>query len=1316
MKRQTVSLALCVGVLSGLIAAVARGQSGGGGEYEVYRCRHKPATEVEETLKALLPEGSDLHLVVDPKSNSLLLRGGPEAQKIAEEVVRHMDQPTNRARPKPSADRGEAVVKSYPSPAGQLDRWLGMVRAICASSREARVTAARESNQIMVVAPPALHEQISQRLGDQAEDVGPRSAAETPPRRDSSDEHQRQRLPESDGESTGGNSASSEAAMQRVDRMLHLRWIAPRELEQRLVALFGRRLRSERDRGEELMVLPLGQEQSGEQETGGQRTIKFQIDAARQLVLVNGPDKVVVQFAQLIDALDAGKRAGQRTQAVHVEQTSDDQLQEAVEAYQGQVPTKKDVDPAGDDQSSYTASSGVRLVNYLFQQDSGSAENGEAGSGAGPSEPSVVPSIPGLSDLEVQTLPDLDVIILRGRDQDVRQLTEIIRELERLSKETTPKIHLYQLQHAQGEAIQGIIAEVQEDLIGRRQGRVSVTPLVKPNALLLIGWGEAVDAIIELINKLDRPVPPETEFAVFHLQHAAVSTVAQTVTQFLGGRDGLGPRVVTALDARTNALIVYAAPRDMKEVRRLINELDVPRSGAVNRARIFRVENALAADVAQTLQQAIVASQAGQTGRSAVLELMVVDEKGKEILKSGMLNEMSITPNSRNNTLIVTGPTQGMELIEALIEQLDTPGDLAQIKVFRIRNADATNLVSVLQSLLPSQIGQPPPGPQLPAAAEEESLAPLRFSVEVRSNSIVAVGSEGDLRIVEALIMRLDESESMDRKNAIYLLKNAPAVDIAQAVTEFLQSQRTLTAAEPGQSNPFQDLEREVIVVPEPVSNRLIVSATPRYFGEITELIEKLDEPPPEVVIQALIAEISLGDRDELGVELGLQDSVLFDRSLLDDLNTTTDTEQRSTDRGIVTVTEEIIQAATNTPGYQFNTNQLGNSGSDKALEGSNLVGGQGLSNFGLGRQNDQLGFGGLVLSASSRNISVLIRAMQEDRQLRILSRPVIRTMDNQPSFIQVGQRVPRITGTTVGTFGQSNQIDLENVGLILGVTPRISPDGRVAMEIDAEKSKVGPEDEGIPVGTSPEGTVVRSPRVDTITAQATVSVADGETVVLGGLISSEKESVERRAPFLSEIPILGHLFRYDWRDDSRAEMLIILTPRIIENREDAEAIKQAEMARMNWCAADVYDLYGDVGMDFQPNLSVPRDDSETEVIYPDINARGESWPVQSPPTPSPASPADPTRTRPPESDSDANSPQSDSDANSPESMVPELPMQPPNTKPLEETDPGHSSSLPLPPVDLTAGPPPPNPGYPYPRTARHTTPPTHALNRQGEY
>ncbi len=753
--------------------------------------------------------------------------------------------------------------------------------------------------------------------------------------------------------------------------------------------------------------------------------------------------------------------------------------------------------------------------------------------------------------------------------------------------------------------------QVSEDLTGRRQGRVSATPLVKPNALLLIGWGDAIDSMVELIGKLDRAVAPETQFEVFRLQHAAAPLIANSLSQFFSEREGLGPTVQALADIRTNSVIVYAAPRDMEEVQRLVESLDKAGSEAVNRARVITIRNALAADVADTLQQAIDSAD-GTGAPSAILELLTIDERGEEIVKSGMLSNVRITANPRNNTLIISGPNESMALLEELVRQMDVPGAVSQIKVFRILNGDASSLVQTLRSLIPSQVGAAAIGPQLPSAEGETSLAPLRFSVDTRTNSIIAAGSEGDLRIIEALLLRLDERDLAERQTEVYRLRNAPALDVATAVNEFLRSERIVQQAAPGSESPFEQIEREVVVVPEPVGNSLIISATPRYFDEIHELVVDLDEQPPQVMIQVVIAEVLMDNTDEFGVELGLQDSILFDRSLLGDLVTTTVTGQQSTPSGIITATEELIQAATNIPGFDFNNKPLGNSGSSQALANSNRVGGQGLSNFDVGRINNELGFGGLVLSASSESVSVLIRALEESRRADVLSRPQIRTLDNQSAFIQVGQRVPRITASNLTAGGlQTNTVELENVGIILGVTPRISPDNTVVMEIDAEKSQLGPEEKGVPITVSLDGTVIRSPSVDIQTAQATVSAASGETIVLGGMITSRDETISRRVPYLSDIPVLGNLFRFDSTTDIRAELLIILTPHVIRSPEDAQRIKETEMARMSWCAADIYEIHGDVGAAYDPGVVNDRD---TETVYPDLNPRGE--PVSSPPEP----------------------------------------------------------------------------------------------------
>ncbi len=312
-----------------------------------------------------------------------------------------------------------------------------------------------------------------------------------------------------------------------------------------------------------------------------------------------------------------------------------------------------------------------------------------------------------------------------------------------------------------------------------------------------------------------------------------------------------------------------------------------------------------------------------------------------------------------------------------------------------------------------------------------------------------------------------------------------------------------------------------------------------------------------------------------------------------------------STPAGVVTTTNEVIQAASSTPGFNFNNFPLGNSGSDKSLATSGTVAGQALSSFNVGRVNSELGYGGMVLSASSENVSMLIRALDQRSHVEILSRPQIMTLDNQPAFIQVGERVPRIVGTSINNVGQVNTITLEDVGLILGITPRISPDGMVVMDVDAEKSKLGPENEGIPVSISADGTVVRSPRIDITRAQTTVSAASGQTIVLGGLITNDRLSISRRVPWLGDIPLLGELFKYDSYRTRRKELLIIMTPHVILGPHDADHHKQIEMARMSWCSADVYEYLNPGGL--PPVLSGQYDESGTPVIYPD-QTPGMEW------------------------------------------------------------------------------------------------------------
>lgn len=1159
-------LAVCVVASASVRAADA--------PYVSYPLKHVSAADIEPTLNSLL--GSDAkqaRVVVDLRANQLLVSATPAVHRLVAQLVERLDQPP-----------GQPVQPAT-------------VPATLPNARSAPPPTKPKTPLLPKVVP----------------------AAATTPQSVAADDRYTQRTVE-----------------------LHRTTAA--NVEALLRDLLGSRLQPRAGRGAGLnayeLVTPRGSR------------VEVELDTQQNVVMTRGPERTVREITALVESLDTPQQGADRVvRVVPLGKADRAKLRQAIEAYRGgktpaatPAPTNLQppavrapanpapAKPGPRDQGWIDRATGQSIKHLLLQDPAGlPATTNQPTIVVEPGQqPTVVlPIQPGsqaeqvteqaaedrLRELgtavDVEALSDLDVMILRGSERDVNELVRIIQEIERISAESVPQVEVLALQYASSEAVAKIVTQISTELLAGRQGRASVTALVKPNALLLIGWGEALTALKDLVGKLDQPVGPETQFRVFHLKHAAAGATQTTIQNFFKERTGLGPKAVIVADQRSNSLIVQASPRDLAEVELLIERLDSAGSTAVDQLRIFRLQNSLASDIAPIIQEAISASgarggaaagAAANAPRSAALEFLTVDTRGQQLVKSGALADVRITPDPRTNTLLVSAPAESMELLAALIRQLDDqPAAVAQVKVFRIVNGDAGRLVEMLRSLL----GSPVAGPavQVLAGAEGEgSLAPLRFSVDVRTNSIIASGSAGDLTIVEAILLRLDESDAQFRKNALYRLKNAFAPDVALAINEFLRSERRVQQAAPGGVSPFRQIESEVVVVPEVVSNSLILSATPRYYDEISTLIRQLDAQPPQVMIQVLIAEVALNNVDEFGIELGLQDSVLFDRSLLDSLVTTTQTTQTSTPAGIVTNTNQVIEGATNEPGYLFNSPILGNSGSDRSLANANAIGGQGLSSFGVGRTNAELGYGGLVLSASSENVSLLVRALKECRRLDVLSRPQVMTLDNQPAFIQVGQRVPRITNVNVTQFGQNSAVELFNVGLILGVTPRISPDGMVVMEVDAEKSALGPISEGIPVSFQ-NGEVILSPRVDVTTAQTTVSAADGQTIVLGGLITKSKRTVNRRVPYLSNIPVLGLLFRYDQFIGQRTELLIILTPHVVRSEADAERIKQLESSRMSWCLGDAEKLQGDMGI--KKRGSVEFDDVETKVIYPDLDPRG---------------------------------------------------------------------------------------------------------------
>jgi general secretion pathway protein D len=1114
----------------------------------------------------------------------------------------------------PSAAVASGVVEGYQAPAGDLDKIIRHLQDRYAG--KARIFAEPRTRRIVAVAPLEVHRDLAAWLAQNGAPV------------------ERAVVPASAQLAVGGPE-------QRSSQRLVLKHISWKDFEERLFRIWGGRLTAAMNEAGDMARFQI-------RNPAGQTTL--QVDRRNGQVTIDAPGNSAASWLKVLGAIDAtAPQAGQESRVVPLDNADPAMVLRAVSLIRSAI--------AGDFAGSPAANRKQHIgqfVSMVFQPEgaqpavqptvqppAGDVQPGQPQPDAAqPIEGEQATAIAGaLEGMRLQGNVTIDIVdnvlVVKGPKADVEKVLKIIEEIERQSIETRPEVELYQLKHVDATALNEVLQLILSSAFSY-QGTVTIQPLKRPNALLLVGRKENIPPVVELIDKLDRPTPPNSQVKVIPLKNMSAIDAERFVRTFFVDNPGLtavgtprtnlGTRIMVIADFRSNSLILQASPRDLSEVTQLLARLDAEGVGARNAIRIFKLQNSLAEQLAPALQEAITGVGVGgqqqqqqqqqqggggaaqqtparMTQRATSLQLQQLGPDGERLIQSGVLSDMRITADTRGNSLIVVGPPTAMELMAALIEQLDRlPSAEAQIKVFSINNGDATTLVEMLQNLFGQQQqggGQNQLNLQSATGAGESTLVPLRFSVDQRTNSIVVTGNPGDLEVVRNILVRLDVPDLSQRITTVFRLHNAPAADVATAINNLLDQQRDLNQAAPELITPYQQIEREVLIEPESVTNSLIVSATPRYFAEVKKIVEELDRRPPMVAIQVVIAEVTLADDEQFGIEWGLQDQLMFDRSI-----------------------------ATNR--FGFNNSVLPNDNTPASLGTRGNVGTQALSNLAVGRIDPTLGFGGLVLTASNESVNVLLRALEQSSRAQVISRPQVQTLDNQLAYVNVGALVPRITGgqaSTIGTFNPT--VEDISVGVILEVTPRTSPDGTIVMQVNATKSSVGDDATGIPIFTDASGNVIRSPLIPLTTAQTTVSARTGQTVILGGLITKDQTETTRRIPYLGDIPMLGRLFRFDSVSNTRTELLIIMTPYIMQNEEQNEWLNARETARMSWCIADIVNIHGPVQGVLSGNPAFNTHPSD--VIFPDIDPTapatlpGSDVPSVVPPANAPADPVTPS-------------------------------------------------------------------------------------------
>lgn len=1066
---------------------------------------------------------------------------------------------------------GEAKLQVYALPTEYVAYAVGQLQAQFGADKRVRITTEPETGRLMVLAPEATQRKIAESVAGITQQLSPVA------------------------KDISGHVLSN-SVQSRQYKLQKIGW---RELEDAISRIAGAKLAVSTTNNGEVAQLQLMTD-------AGPREI-MTIDRRRDEVRMQGSPKDVLAWTQVVTAVDMAQADPQRpTQIVPINPATPERIETALRlvrlaSYQ-QPPQDEQVTGQLPADAQDDNSPGMAV---------GSPDSLSSGTGL-------------IGDVDISFVPEMGLVIVKGGKRDVARVLEVIDQIKKQSAETQPEIEVYPLKHVNGVALEPVLRDLNDKVFSPRQGQISLYALGQPNSLLLIGRPEALTGIKELIVKLDQPLDPNNQLRVFRLVNSS-ATDAETIvrnffgdisTQATGGNAAaagtqLNARVKVVADYRTNSLIVQASPRDIAEVARLILEIDVESTPAENEIRVFPVKNAVASELQPILQSAITGTASATTGqggaqggqpqatggtggsRAPSSRLMVVPREGDPV-NSGILAGVTITSNPSINALVVRAPSKSMPLIQALIEQLDQlPSADARIKVYPVINGDATSLANTLQQIfgLPATAGTNTNnaatalGLQNLAALTgggEGSLVQLRISVDTRTNSIIASGAPSDLEVIEALLYRLDETGGQQRNNEVVWLRNANAIDVFNALNTLLTNQRTVITQQlvTGQAiSLFERIDREVFVVSEPSTNSLIISATPRYMQQIKQVIERLDRQQPMIAVEILIAEVTLDDAFDIGTELGLQDSLLFDRN-------------------------SATGGTLNSPAFNLGTPF----GLNQPQRRPQNVAGQGLSSFAMGRSNADLGYGGLVLAASSESVGLLFRMLQDANRVQILSRPSLMTIDNNISVVNVGQSVPTLTGTTNGINGVTTGVNYVNTGLTMQIQPRTNQDGLINMIVAVSRSNIDPSG-GIPIGFQIDGQgnsqPISAPIFNQTLAQTRVTAYDGQTVILGGLITKERATRSRRIPFLADIPLAGWLFRYDSETERRTELLVVMTPRVINYNDPnkLDMIKQVESSRMSWCLADILNVYGDVGLSEGNGLWGP---AASPVIYPDVNPTGD--------------------------------------------------------------------------------------------------------------
>jgi len=483
--------------------------------------------------------------------------------------------------------------------------------------------------------------------------------------------------------------------------------------------------------------------------------------------------------------------------------------------------------------------------------------------------------------------------------------------------------------------------------------------------------------------------------------------------------------------------------------------------------------------------------------------------------RAGIINPIA----GEVNALLIADYAFNVRRFAQLIDLMDRPAEKPRLEVINVRYLDAQELATAIQDLLQArdtvinQFGQPQPGG---AGSNEDAVS---ITVAPNMNSMMVWGYDESIQLVKELVEKIDikipgyDYTERSGTTHIYKARNVQAVDLAATLNTLL-GQGALPLGQPGQFPNFgqNTEENQPVIVEDENTNSLLIIAPSADYNTLLKILQQIDVRRPQVMIEAAILEVREDDDFTFGVELaGLEGSGSSPR-----LNFVTDF-------GFSTVVDS-------------DGIPTGDGGGDPA-----------------GR-SPIFGPGGIlaVTNGGPFNIPLLLRFLKQQTEVNILSAPRVMANDNEESTIEILTEQPVLNTTTNNGVTSGNNTFTED-GITLTVTPQISQDKYIVLNLNLDvKAFIG---QSAQPGLSP-------PRTSR-TISTTVTVPDNQTVVIGGLTSTQASRSISKIPFLGDIPIVGELFKSEITSELKTNLYIFVRPQIYYDFEPIEEMSRESIAEV---------------------------------------------------------------------------------------------------------------------------------------------------------